>query len=354
MACEVDGDSDLYGLGVRLGLYLTGVACILARIFAPTRAGGLTSGLHVLTFALNLTLLKNVLQGRPAMLELYMVVALTQILTLMLALSGAMFSGVASAAASVLVVVFQLAVTLWVAWNKRLSGLDRYAPGCARTVRFFGVVDVTGPFGTFLAVFPLVLLAVTLALLTLISLAICCISSDFGFLRKFGRQSFRNMLAEADPMIGRLGQAGPALNPASPAPSVAGAAGGGGQEEQQRVVESRYSPIPSIHTHCDVSSAGSLAQLVLSLALAVWFAEDTLRLSDVRVDSNLLSTGQLLPLVVGSVSVLSVFAGWLNDRLLNVAAQRLFPGPMRLDGAPAAKGHRHDRQAAEQLPPELG
>lgn len=364
MACEVNGDSDLYGLGVRLGLYLTGVACILARIFAPTRAGGLTSGLHVLTFALNLTLLKNVLQGRPAMLELYMVMALTQILTLMLVLSGAIFSGVTSAAASVLVVFSQFVVTLWVAWNKRLSGLDSYPPGCARTVRFFGAVDVTGPFGTFLAVFPLVVLAVPFALLLLILLAMHCMPGDFGSLRALNhllRESLRNMLVQSDPIVEWIGHVGLALSSASPPRSTTGATDSDGQGGQRALVENTYKPIPLIHAQWDLSSAGSLARLVFALALAVWSAEDTLRLSDVRVDSNLLSTGQLLPLIVGFVSVLSVFAGWLNDRLLNLTAERLLSDRVRLAREPALDGpdggwpqHGHDKQAAGQWPPGIG
>lgn len=101
----------------------------------------------MLSFAITLTLIKNVCQGRPAMLELYMVLTATQFPNLMLIISGAAFSGVTSTAASTLALVSQSAVTLWVCWGRRYSGLERYEAGCARSVRFFGVVDVTGVAG---------------------------------------------------------------------------------------------------------------------------------------------------------------------------------------------------------------
>jgi hypothetical protein len=66
-----------------------------------------------------------------------------------------------------------------------------------------------------------------------------------------------------------------------------------------------------------------LLQLCVALALSIWFTEDTLRLSQINVDTSLLSTGQLLSMVVGGVSVLSVFAGWLNDRMLNIVGQQI-------------------------------
>jgi hypothetical protein len=43
MTCTISGVSDIYGLGVRIGLYLTGLACILARLFVPKQAKNLAS-----------------------------------------------------------------------------------------------------------------------------------------------------------------------------------------------------------------------------------------------------------------------------------------------------------------------
>ncbi|KAF8243039.1 hypothetical protein K440DRAFT_664409 [Wilcoxina mikolae CBS 423.85] len=303
MTCIVKGDSDIYGLGVRIGLYLTGLSCILARVFAPSRAGGLTSGLHVLIFALNLALIKNVMQGRPAMLELYIVLTTTQIITLMLALSGAMFSGITSAVSSTLVVISQFIITLWVCWNKRWSGLSEYDPGCARTVRFFGAVDVTGSFGTFLAVFPIVMISLAAFIFAAVSWPFFL--SEKSVLRSFSearkKLSFREQLVRSDSMALWFSQINTML----------------GAEEQG------YKQIPRLHIHWNPSDMWDLLQLCVALALSIWFTEDTLRLSQVNVDTSLMSTGQLLPMVVGGVSVLSVFAGWLHDRMLNMVGQQI-------------------------------
>jgi len=307
MTCIVNGDSDIYGLGVRIGLYLTGLSCILARVFAPSRAGGLTSGLHVLIFALNLTLIKNVLIGRPAMLELYIVLTTTQILTIMLALSGAMFSGITSAVSSTLVVISQFIITLWICWNKRWSGLSKYDEGCARTVRFFGVVDVTGSFGTFLAVFPIVMISIALVVFGAVSWPFLfserSVFHSFSEARK--KMSFREQLVRSDSMALWFSQINNML----------------GAENDEAA---NYRQIPRLHIHWNRNDMCDMLLLCLSLALSIWFTEDSLRLSRVNVDSNLMSTGQLLPMVVGSVSVLSVFAGWLNDRMLNMVGQQMY------------------------------
>jgi hypothetical protein len=116
MTCAISGDSDIYGLGVRIGLYLTGLACILARLFVPKQAKNLASGLHALSFALTLALVKNVLEGRPAMLELYIIIATTQLLILMMLICGALFGGFWSGLSTVLVSTFQAGVSQWVVW----------------------------------------------------------------------------------------------------------------------------------------------------------------------------------------------------------------------------------------------
>lgn len=265
MACEVKGDSDLYGLGVRLGLYLTGVSCVLKFLFVPRGAEGLASGMLTLLFSINLGMLKNVLQGRPAMLEMYIMAELSYILISMLVFSGAMFNGVSSVIASVVVFAFQMIASLWVAWNKRLSGLDSYPPGCARTVRFFGAVDVTGPFGTFLAVI-LLINTIMFAIYLLVALAIWMFKGyDLTSAVKTTAKIFR---VDKE-----------------------------GSSKGFRRFLVRYIFAPT---------------LIFALSLSIWFTEGTLQLSDVRVESSLLNTGQLLPFVVGLVTVLSVISSWLK------------------------------------------
>jgi hypothetical protein len=303
MSCAVAGDSDLYGLGVRLGLYLTGAACILAKIFAPSRAGGLTSGLHVLSFAITLTLIKNVIQGRPAMLELYLVLTTTQILNLMLQLSGAAFSGIVSAVSTALVTVAQFVVTLWVCWGRRWSGLKD--DGCARTVRFFGVVDVTGRFGTFLAVMPIGVLGVTLLILVLAAWRLLAGKQDIlqAISEERKKMGLRQRIARSDSVEAWIAQVY--------------------QLQSAREEGSDYTPIPKLHVSFIRADIGELLGLLASLAISIWFTEDTLRLSNVEVDNHLQNTGQLLPLVVGFVSVMSVFAGWVHDRMLNIVGAEL-------------------------------
>jgi hypothetical protein len=75
--CTVIGDSDIYGLGVRLGLYLTNLALLLAYCFAPSAVDSIRSALHTFTFAFHSVLIKNVLDNRPAMLEMYIALWMT-------------------------------------------------------------------------------------------------------------------------------------------------------------------------------------------------------------------------------------------------------------------------------------
>ena len=293
MDCNVDGDSDLYGLGARLGQYLSGVSCILTCILRPERTGGVVSGLLIQAFVLILGLLKNVLQGRPAMLEMYIVFELVTLLISMLSYSGAMLNSLTSVAATILVITFQMFVSLWVGWKKRFSGFDNYPPGCARTVRFFGAVDISGPFGTYLTVMSLMaVIGVTYLLLALL----------VSFVVRF-RES-HNFLTRCSYKCKKAGI-------------------------WARGKLQKYPHLP-------------VMTQVISLAVAIGFAEDTLRLSYVKIDSNLLSTGQLLPLVIGSITVLGVFTDWL-------CAKYLVDEQGELDSL--AEQYERARQAAQQRSP---
>jgi hypothetical protein len=291
MSYVVAGDSDLYGLGVRLGLYLTGAACILARIFAPSRAGVLTSGLHVLTFAITLTLIKNVIQGRPARLELYLVLATTQLMKLMLQISGAAFSGVASAVSTALVSCHGGSVCGYSVGvlGTPVVGVERRRLRTNRWV--FGVVDVTGRFGTFLAILPIVMLGFALLMLAMTVWPLLVGKQNIFRAISEARKEMglRQHLARSDSMEAWFAQVNQLLS---------------AQEG-----DSKYTPIPKVHVSFVRADIGELPGLLTALAMSIWFTEDTLRLSNVQVDGHLQNIGQLLPLVVGFVSVMSVFAG---------------------------------------------
>jgi hypothetical protein len=59
------------------------------------------------------------------MLELYIIIATTQLLILMMLICGALFGGFLSGLSTVLVSTFQAGVSQWVVWRRRWSGLDQ-------------------------------------------------------------------------------------------------------------------------------------------------------------------------------------------------------------------------------------
>ena len=53
------------------------------------------------------------------------------------------------------------------------------------------------------------------------------------------------------------------------------------------------------------------------IVVMVYVVEDTLIQSNIDVASDLTNSGQMLPLMIGIISVLAVVAGWIDNRLMN-------------------------------------
>ncbi|KAI5800867.1 hypothetical protein FPQ18DRAFT_384463 [Pyronema domesticum] len=85
----------------------------------------------------------------------------------------------------------------------------------------------------------------------------------------------------------------------------------------------RFKKIPTVHLRHLAGMVRDFVPMALGLGFAIWFTEDTLRISNVQVDENLLSTGQMLPLMVGMVNCVGVFTGCLDDRALNAVGREL-------------------------------
>jgi hypothetical protein len=241
------------------------------------------------------------------MLELYLVLSTTFIINLLIAVCGASFSSVVSAISTLFSGFLQFAVIVWVSWAHRYSGVESYGLGCARTVRFFGAIDVTGRFAIFLRMAPILCFGI-LGITVLIQLGLHVLIKSK--IRKH-------------PLRGGFSTTSFELNMDEPSVDWARNVGSVLDGEKKDYV-------PIKRWHLDVSCKKKmrreikhLSVLIVGLALSIWFTEDTLRLSNINVSNDLSSSGQMLPLVVGIISILSVFGGWINDRLLNVSARKL-------------------------------
>jgi hypothetical protein len=211
----------------------------------------------------------------------------------MMLICGALFGGFWSGLSTVLVSTFQAGVPQWVVWRRRWSGLDHYDEGCARSVRLFGVVDLTGGFGTFIAILQLPLLLSECLLVIVLVLwmvltpsvagSVCSIVSErFGITLKPNDSAFRS-----------------------------------GYKVLKGMFENFATRMGTIETERPIRWMDRLFVFVGvgSLATSIGLTEATLRLNQIQVDHDLLSTGQLLPLVIGVVGILSVFVSWLDDRM---------------------------------------
>jgi hypothetical protein len=61
--CVVAGDSDIFGLGVRIGFYLTGLSLILSKIFCPSRLSGIATSIGLLQYVIFFALIKKCPSG---------------------------------------------------------------------------------------------------------------------------------------------------------------------------------------------------------------------------------------------------------------------------------------------------
>jgi hypothetical protein len=122
-SCVIPGDSDLFGLGVRLGVYLTGLSSLLSRLLCFTRSISITSSLSLLSFVLIIALVKNILtDNSPAMLNLYLINTMTHLIIMILSFSGGGSGSLASGLITVLLTLTQYGV-LWIAWGEATFGI---------------------------------------------------------------------------------------------------------------------------------------------------------------------------------------------------------------------------------------
>ncbi|CCX30651.1 Protein of unknown function [Pyronema omphalodes CBS 100304] len=63
----VAGGSDIFGFGVRIGFYLTGLSLILSKIFCPSRLSGIATSIGLLELSTKTTLAVSMLRGSGAL-----------------------------------------------------------------------------------------------------------------------------------------------------------------------------------------------------------------------------------------------------------------------------------------------
>jgi hypothetical protein len=210
-------------------------------------------------------------------------------------------------------------------------------------VRFFGVVDVTRGLGTFIGVLPILIIG---TIMTCIAFTYACSKR---MENKISSVQFEmTMMTPESAVTGsmesqRLGIPEP---PIPPMRSLKERFLQSGMVERWGVPQlpeacspgQPYKKISAVHLRHLAGMVRDFVPLTLGLGFAIWFTEDTLRISNVQVDGNLLSTGQMLPLIVGMVNCVGVFTGWLDDRALNAVGERIWREKMRCKAAAVEEG----------------
>lgn len=284
----VAGGSDIFGFGVRIGFYLTGLSLILSKIFCPSRLSGIATSIGLLEYAIFFALIKNVLQGSPAMLNLYLVFLLTQVISLMFQVVYENYVGRfhAEGLRGVIFFLFEMIIVIWIVFRKRHSVLDQYPHECARTVRFFGLVDITGKFGTFIGAFMILCVTVIIDVI-LVSGLVYLMLWIYRIMRK--PQPAESIPEEQRPVISR------GLRQRLPNSDINGA----WAENIVKILYSgaEYDIIETVRVEHGCTVLGQLMPVCFLLSMVVWFVEDTLKLSNVQVDNNLSSMGQMSPLM---------------------------------------------------------
>ncbi|KAI5800866.1 hypothetical protein FPQ18DRAFT_301490 [Pyronema domesticum] len=285
----VAGGSDIFGFGVRIGFYLTGLSLILSKIFCPSRLSGIATSIGLLEYAIFFALIKNVLQGSPAMLNLYLVFLLTQVISLMFQVVYENYVGRfhAEGLRGVIFFLFEMIIVIWIVFRKRHSVLDQYPHECARTVRFFGLVDITGKFGTFIGAFMILCVTVIIDVI-LVSGLVYLMLWIYRIMRK--PQPAESIPEEQRPVISR------GLRQRLPNSDINGA-------WDENIVKILYS--------------GAEYDII----------------ETVRVEHGCTVLGQLMPhgsdVTIDVANVLSVFWGFVDDRWLNIAGERIYQDNQR-------------------------
>ena len=73
-SCDIIGDTDIYGIGVRISYYIAFWSGIIAMIFSHSSAiRDCRKGLNIISSAVFVTVIRNTLQGSFAVFEWYIV-----------------------------------------------------------------------------------------------------------------------------------------------------------------------------------------------------------------------------------------------------------------------------------------
>lgn len=140
--CHILGDTDIYGLGVRLGFYLHYFSTIFAIWLDPTASCSVRTQLNIFTIAVFINVYRTAKsEGSLFMLEFFIVTNMTLFLTMgtvPITLRQLWISKTSVCTMAVLWIVWMFA-SPWVAFKEQLSGRK---PGCSvNLVLFFVPVD---------------------------------------------------------------------------------------------------------------------------------------------------------------------------------------------------------------------
>jgi len=157
MPCPIDGNGDLYGLGLRLGLYFQGIATVLSKVYIGAEFKVLQTTTLAFVFA-NWCVLANRSVGRTILSSKFLAMCL--LLTPQMApaqrVALVSFRDVATALLSFLIACLEM----WFAYQ----GLDVLPRSpCGREYGFFfAQVDLRGWYRTVLKVFGCIFLVITI------------------------------------------------------------------------------------------------------------------------------------------------------------------------------------------------
>lgn len=138
-SCRLIGDTDLYGIGVRVSYYLAFFAGTIALAFGNSRAVRDTKkGTAVLGFALFIIFVRNALQGGLAVFEWQLLLQTVFVLVTAAFLPLAFVGGIASSAALAVVYGLFAVVAPWVYFTLADQGLK---DGCELKAFIFTYFD---------------------------------------------------------------------------------------------------------------------------------------------------------------------------------------------------------------------
>lgn len=151
-SCTIEGDPDVYGIGIRIGLYLQWAAILVATIFNPsqTRIGRTTCNILILSIFINT--FRTLSEHNLVALEWYIVIWLTWVLNVgnVPPTLAHLHESTGSFATMLLLWLCIIATQPWLYFIGVNSGSRA---GCDVRIFFFGSISVYGKWRTFGKVF---------------------------------------------------------------------------------------------------------------------------------------------------------------------------------------------------------